>query len=46
MLQILEVPTKCGSPPQSFYQNLDAVIDQDQDRDITLDLNTRTTFYT
>ena len=44
MLQILKVPTKFGSVPQSICQNLNPV--QDQDHDCTFDFDIRTTFYT
>ena len=47
LLQILKVPTKFCTVPQSFCQNLNPVQDQDQDQDhnFTLDFNNRTPFY-
>ena len=50
MFCLLKVPTKFGSVPQSFCQNLNPVQDQDQDQDqdhnFFFGFITRTTFYT
>ena len=45
---MLKISTKFGVDPQSFGENQHSVQnqDQDQDHDITLDFNTRPTFYT
>ena len=43
---MLKTSTKFGEAPQSFCENQNSVQNQDQDHDITLDFNTRPTFYT
>ena len=45
---MLKISTKFGVGPQSLCENQNSVQDQDQDQDdnITLDFNTRPTFYT
>ena len=44
ILYMLKISTKFGVAPQSFSENQDSV--QNQNHDITLDFNTRPTFYT
>ena len=48
MLCVLNMPTKFGVVPQSFFLNQNPVQDEDQDQDhgFTLDFNTRPTFQT
>ena len=46
MLYILKIHTKFGAALQSFCENQDSVQDQDQERDFTLDFNTKSTFHT
>ena len=46
ILHMLKISTKFGVAPQSFCENQNSVQNQDQDHDITLDFNTRSTFHT
>ena len=47
MLCVSKIPIKFGVVPQSFFQNQNPIQDgdQDHDHDLTLDFNTRPTFY-